>query len=69
MPPGLGGPPGLSLPTNHLESDRYRYLLEQQARERDLQFALMAATAGGGGPPPPPPFFTDPNSSALFKHF
>lgn len=68
IPPGLG-PPGLSLSNNHLESDRYRYLLEQQARERDLQFALMAATAGGGGPPPPPPFFTDPNSSALFKHF
>lgn len=68
MPPPPLGAPGLSLPTNHLESDRYRFLLEQQARERDLQFALMAA-ASGSGPPPPSPFFTDPNFPALFKHF
>lgn len=67
MPPSLGAP-GLSLSNNHLESDHYRFLLEQQARERDLQFAFMAATSGSG-PPPPPSFFTDPNSSALFKHF
>jgi hypothetical protein len=59
-------PPGISLPNNHLESDRYRFLFEQQARERDLQFAMMAAASGGN---PPPPVFTDPNSSALFKHF
>jgi hypothetical protein len=59
-------PPGISLPNNHLESDRYRFLFEQQARERDLQFAMMAAASGGN---PPPPLFTDPNSSALFKHF
>jgi hypothetical protein len=59
---------GLPLPNNHLESDRYRFILEQQARERDLQFAMMAA-ASGGGPPHPPPLFTDPNTSALFKHF
>ncbi|UJR26203.1 hypothetical protein I4U23_007546 [Adineta vaga] len=59
-------PPGFSLlPTNnHLESDRYRFILEQQARERDLQFAMMAAATGGA----PPSLFTDPNSTALFKH-
>jgi len=63
-------PPGLSLPNNHFESDRYRFILEQQARERDLQFAMMTAAATGSVPlPPPPSFFTDPNSSALFKHF
>jgi hypothetical protein len=61
-------PTGLHLPNNHLESDRYRFILEQQARERDLQFAMMAAAATGSAPPPPP-LFTDPNSSALFKHF
>jgi len=61
---------GLPLPNNHFESDRYRFILEQQARERDLQFAMMAAAATGNAPPhPPPPLFTDPNSSALFKHF
>ena len=61
-------PPGLSLSNNHLESDRIRFMLEQQARDRDLQLALMSA-AGNGQLPPPPSFFTDPNSSALFKHF
>lgn len=61
-------PPGLSLTNNHLESDRYRFILEQQAREREFQFAMMAA-ASGNGPPPPPPLFSDPNSSALYKHF
>jgi len=60
-------PPGMSLPNNHLESDRYRFLFEQQARERDLQFAMMAAASAGNVPPPP--LFTDPNSSALFKPF
>jgi hypothetical protein len=57
-------PSGLPPPNNHLESDRYRFILEQQARERDFQFAMMAAAATGNVPP----FFTDPNSSALFKH-
>lgn len=57
---------GLPLPNNHFESDRYRFLLEQQARDRGLQFAMMAAAAGNA---PPPPMFTDPSSSALFKPF
>ena len=62
-------PPGFPMPTNnHLEADRYRFLFEQQARERDLQFAMMAAAANGSGQPPPPPLFTDPSSAALFKH-
>jgi hypothetical protein len=60
---------GFPLPNNHLEADRYRFILEQQARERDLQFAMMAAGAGNAQPPHPPPFFIDPSSSALFKHF
>ncbi|CAF0878225.1 unnamed protein product, partial [Adineta ricciae] len=51
--------------SNHLESDRYRLLLEQQARERELQFAMIAAAAGGAQPSP---LFTDPSSAALFKH-
>ncbi len=58
--------PGLPLPNNHFESDRYRFLLEQQARDRGLQIAMMAAAAGNA---PPPNLFTDPNSSALFKPF
>lgn len=60
-------PPGLSLGNTQFESDRYRFLLEQQARDRDMQFAMMAAAANGGGPPPS--MFNDPNSSALFKHY
>jgi hypothetical protein len=59
--------PGLPLPNNHFESDRYRFILEQQARDRGLQFAMMAAAAGNA--PPPPPLFTDPSSSGLFKPF
>lgn len=64
------GMPPPHLPNNPFESDRYRFLLEQQAREREFQLAMMAAATPGGAPPPPhPPLFTDPNSSALFKHF
>ena len=57
-------PSGFPVPNNHLESDRYRFILEQQGRERDFQFAMMAAAATGNAPP----FFMDPSSSALFKH-
>ena len=60
-------PPGLSLGNTQFESDRYRFLLEQQARDRDIQFAMMAAAANGGAPPPS--MFNDPSSSALFKHY
>ncbi|CAF1091313.1 unnamed protein product [Rotaria sordida] len=60
-------PSGFPLPNNHLESDRYRFILEQHARERDIQYAMMAAAASGNAPPPQ--LFTDPNSSALFKHY
>lgn len=62
-------PAGFPQPNNHLEADRYRFLVEQ-ARDRDLQYAMFAAAAAGNGPhPPPPPFFTDPNAAALFKHY
>jgi hypothetical protein len=57
-------PPGFPLPNSHLDSDRYRFILEQQTRERDLQMAMMAAATGNA-----PPLFTDPNSSALFKPY
>lgn len=66
LPHGMP-PPHLS--NNHFESDRYRFLFEQQAREREFQFAMMNAATSGGAPPPPPPLFTDPSSAALFKHF
>ena len=66
LPPGMGPPP---LPNNHFESDRYRFLFEQQAREREFQLAMMNAATSGGAQPLPPSLFTDPSSSALFKHF
>ncbi|CAF4536853.1 unnamed protein product, partial [Rotaria magnacalcarata] len=63
-------PPGFPMPNNHLESDRYRFLLEQHARDRDMQYAMMAAAAAAGnGQHAPPPLFADPNAAALFKHY
>ena len=57
-------PSGLPLPNNHLEADRYRVMLEQKARERDMQYAMIAAATGNV-----PPLLTDPSSSRLFKHY
>ena len=56
------------------ESDRYRLMYEHQARDRDIQFAMMAAAAaaannGSTSASAPPPLFPDPNGSAMFKHY
>jgi hypothetical protein len=59
-------PPGHPLANSQLESDRYRFILDQQARDRDLQYAMIAAASGNG---PPQPLFGDPNASTLFKHY